>query len=122
MTFILGLTGGIGSGKSAASQWFESQGIVVVDADIVAREIVEKGQPALKKIQEVFGDWTLTANGELDRRALREHILKMLRHANSSSRLPTLRFELQSFNNYKQLPAPMQFWFLHCCLKPISTN
>ncbi len=76
MTFILGLTGGIGSGKSAASQWFESQGIVVVDADIVAREIVEKGQPALKKIQEAFGDWTLTANGELNRRALREHIFK----------------------------------------------
>ena len=46
MTFILGLTGGIGSGKSAASTWFETQGITVVDADIVAREIVEKGQPA----------------------------------------------------------------------------
>lgn len=38
MTFVLGLTGGIGSGKSAASHWFETQGIVVVDADVVARE------------------------------------------------------------------------------------
>ena len=47
MKFILGLTGGIGSGKSAASQWFEAQGIVVVDADVVAREVVEIGQPAL---------------------------------------------------------------------------
>ncbi len=47
MTFLLGLTGGIGSGKSAASQWFEAQNIVVVDADIVAREVVEVGQPAL---------------------------------------------------------------------------
>ena len=44
MTLIVGLTGGIGSGKSAASQWFETQGINVVDADIVAREVVEKGQ------------------------------------------------------------------------------
>ena len=47
MSFILGITGGIGSGKSAATQWFESQGITVIDADIVAREIVEPGQPSL---------------------------------------------------------------------------
>lgn len=76
MTFILGLTGGIGSGKSAASQWFETQGIQVVDADIVAREIVEKGQPALTQIKDTFGDWVLLENGELNRRALREHIFK----------------------------------------------
>ncbi len=74
--FILGLTGGIGSGKSAASQWFESQGIVVVDADIVAREIVAKGQTALSAIEKHFGPWVLNAEGELDRRALREHIFK----------------------------------------------
>ena len=76
MTFILGLTGGIGSGKSAASQWFETQGITVVDADIVAREVVEAGQPALTQIRESFGDWVIQPNGELDRRALREHIFK----------------------------------------------
>jgi len=76
MTFILGLTGGIGSGKSAASQWFETQGITIVDADIVAREIVAKGQPALQQIHAVFGDWVLLDNGELNRRALREHIFK----------------------------------------------
>ena len=74
MKFILGLTGGIGSGKSAASQWFESQNICVIDADIVAREIVMLGQPALKQIQQAFGDWIILDNGELDRRALREHI------------------------------------------------
>ena len=76
MTFILGLTGGIGSGKSAASHWFETQGITVVDADIVAREIVAKGQSALQQIHAVFGDWVLLDNGELNRRALREHIFK----------------------------------------------
>lgn len=76
MTFILGLTGGIGSGKSAASHWFETQGITVVDADIVAREIVEKGQSALQQIHAAFGDWVLLDNGELNRRALREHIFK----------------------------------------------
>ena len=76
MKFVLGLTGGIGSGKSAASQWFESQGIAVVDADIVAREVVDIGQPALQQIREAFGDWVLLENGSLNRRALREHIFQ----------------------------------------------
>ena len=76
MAFVVGLTGGIGSGKSAASAWFESQDIVVVDADVVAREVVQKGQPALKDIHQAFGDWVLQADGKLNRRALREHIFK----------------------------------------------
>lgn len=76
MKFILGLTGGIGSGKSAASQWFEQHGIVVVDADVVAREIVEVGQPALLEIQQAFGDWVLQKDGTLNRRALREYIFQ----------------------------------------------
>lgn len=76
MKLIVGLTGGIGSGKSVASQWFEQQGIYVVDADIVAREVVTQGQPALSQIQQVFGDWVLQENGELNRRALREYIFQ----------------------------------------------
>ena len=76
MSFILGITGGIGSGKSAATQWFESQGIVVVDADIVAREVVDLGQPTLKEIQLSFGDWVLLEDGNLNRHALRDHIFQ----------------------------------------------
>ena len=76
MKFVLGLTGGIGSGKSAASQWFESQGIAVVDADIVAREVVNIGQPALQQIQQAFGDWVLLEDGSLNRRALRKYIFQ----------------------------------------------
>lgn len=76
MSFILGITGGIGSGKSAATQWFESQGITVIDADIVAREIVKPGQPSLQTIQQSFGDWVLLEDGNLNRRALREHIFQ----------------------------------------------
>ena len=74
MTFVLGLTGGIGSGKSAASDWFAAQGILVVDADVVAREIVAIGEPALAQIHAHFGDWVLLENGALHRAALREHI------------------------------------------------
>jgi dephospho-CoA kinase len=76
LKFVLGLTGGIGSGKSAASQWFEAQGITVVDADVVAREVVEIGQPALTQIQQAFGDWVLLEDGSLNRRALREYIFQ----------------------------------------------
>lgn len=74
MRLIVGLTGGIGSGKSAASDWFEQQGISVVDADIVAREVVQIGSPVLTQLVTAFGDWILLDNGELNRRALREHV------------------------------------------------
>ena len=76
MRLIVGLTGGIGSGKSAASAWFERQGICVVDADIVAREVMAVGSPVLQQLVKSFGDWVLLDNGELDRRALREYVFK----------------------------------------------
>lgn len=71
---IIGLTGGIGSGKTAASDWFAEQSVDVIDADIVAREVVAVGSPALAHIQDAFGDWVLSPTGELNRAALREHI------------------------------------------------
>lgn len=69
--WVLGLTGGIGSGKSAVSAMFEELGIEVVDADIVAREVVEPGSIGLKKITEHFGNEILTSEGTLDRAKLR---------------------------------------------------
>lgn len=69
---IIGITGGIGSGKSAASDYLAEQGITVVDADRVSRQVVEPGQPALDKIRAHFGDRVIQADGTLDRRALRE--------------------------------------------------
>ena len=72
--FILGLTGGIGSGKSAAANRFASHGITVIDSDIIARQVIAKGQPALADIIEHFGPSVLTADGELDRRWLRQRI------------------------------------------------
>ena len=70
-SWILGLTGGIGSGKSAISAMFEELGIQVVDADIVAREVVEPGSTGLEKITEHFCDEILTTDGSLDRAKLR---------------------------------------------------
>ena len=70
--FIIGLTGGIGSGKSAVSDKFKSLGINVVDADVAARTVVEPGQPALAEIERHFGSNILNQEGVLDRAQLRE--------------------------------------------------
>ncbi|NWB49235.1 dephospho-CoA kinase [Pseudomonas gingeri] len=74
--WILGLTGGIGSGKSAAAQHFIDLGIHTVDADHAARWVVEPGRPALEKIAEHFGPGVLQADGQLDRAALRTLIFE----------------------------------------------
>ena len=69
--YIVGLTGGIGSGKSTVSQGFQALGIKVVDADYASRAVVEPGMSALSEIAQHFGDNFLLTNGELDRAALR---------------------------------------------------
>ena len=71
---IIGLTGGIGSGKTAVSDIFEELGIRVVDADLASRVVVEKGRPSLEEIAKHFGQGILTEEGELDRAKLREII------------------------------------------------
>ena len=68
--FKLGLTGGIATGKSTVSNHFKELGIPVLDADVVAREVVEPGQPALADIVAEFGDEMLLPDGSLYRKAL----------------------------------------------------
>ncbi|HEU4663905.1 MAG TPA: dephospho-CoA kinase, partial [Dokdonella sp.] len=74
MTFVVALTGGVASGKSAAAARFAALGAHVIDADVVARELVEPGQPALREIVAAFGADALQTDGTLDRRALRERV------------------------------------------------
>ena len=74
MTYVVGLTGGIGSGKSTIAELFAELGVPVIDADIVARQIVEKGSPLLQQIVAHFGTEMLLENGELNRAALREKV------------------------------------------------
>jgi len=66
MSLVIGLTGGIGSGKSTVATFFKALQIEVVDADIIARLVVQKGQPALTKIAEYFGS-SILSDGELNR-------------------------------------------------------
>jgi dephospho-CoA kinase len=68
----IGLTGGIASGKSAVADLFASLGVTVIDADLIAREVVAPGQPGLAKVIAAFGADMLRANGELDRAKLRK--------------------------------------------------
>ncbi|QTV11455.1 dephospho-CoA kinase [Bacillus altitudinis] len=70
MTLVIGLTGGIASGKSTVSQMIKEKGIRVVDADIIAKEAVSKGAPALHQIVQTFGEEVLLPNGELNRQQL----------------------------------------------------
>lgn len=72
--FVLGITGGIGSGKTAATNRFAFNGVKVVDADEIAHQVVEPGTKCLDKIASHFGKGILLVNGELDRKALRELI------------------------------------------------
>ena len=73
---IVGLTGGIGSGKSVVSEAFERLGAAVIDTDRIARELVEPGQPALDEIIRAFGRDCLAEDGSLDRRRLRQEIFE----------------------------------------------
>ena len=74
MSLVVGITGGIGSGKSAVTERFEALGIAVVDADLAARVVVEPGRPALAAIAEHFGQDVMLPDGELDRAALRARV------------------------------------------------
>jgi dephospho-CoA kinase len=76
MTFLVGLTGGIGSGKTVVSDQFAKHGVPVVDTDIIAREVVEPGRPALKEILATLGEELVSADGSLDRDALRNIVFK----------------------------------------------
>lgn len=72
----VGLTGGIGCGKSTVARTFAALGVPVIDADLIARELVRPGSPALAAIVRAFGPGVLTVSGELDRRALRERVFR----------------------------------------------
>ncbi len=99
---VIGLTGGIGSGKTAATDRFKSHGITIVDADIVSRQIVEPGTLALTKIQEHFGDHVITSDGQLDRRALREIVFS---HPEERKWLESLTHPLIGQEIFRQLQA-----------------
>ena len=114
--YIVGLTGGIGSGKTAASDYLASLGIDVVDADVVARDVVSVGQPALAAIADHFGRSILTADGSLNRAALRDIVFHSPseRKALEAITHPAIRQGIQqqlaaSLSPYTLLVSPLLF-------------
>lgn len=92
----IGLTGGIASGKTTASDFFNDQGITVIDADLIARKVVEPGQPALEEIVQLFGKKVLEKDGTLNRRLLRDLVFadKNLRLALEKITHPRISLEM----------------------------
>lgn len=82
MTFTVALTGGIGSGKSTIANAFAALNVDIIDADVIAREVVEPGSPALAAIVNRFGESILTAEGSLYRARLREIIFQQPKEKN----------------------------------------
>lgn len=96
--FVVAVTGGVASGKSAVTDAFAALGITVADADVAARAVVEPGQPALQQIAEHFGPGALAADGRLDRAAMRERIFADARARNALEAIlhPRIRGWLQA--------------------------
>ena len=76
MAIIAGLTGGLASGKNFVASIFADQGAFIIDADLLAREILTKGSAVLEEMKQVFGSGVINDNGELDRAALRKLVFR----------------------------------------------
>jgi dephospho-CoA kinase len=79
VSLLVGLTGGIGSGKSLAASFFKEEGAHIIDADQLSRDLVRPGKPALKEIVNIFGDFILEFDGTLNREKLANIIFQDLK-------------------------------------------
>ncbi len=98
--FLVAVTGGVASGKSAATRAFEALDVTVVDADIAARAVVEPGQPALAEVAKRFGPEAIGPDGRLDRAAMRERVFAD----------PAARADLEAL-----LHPPIRVWLREAC-------
>jgi dephospho-CoA kinase len=108
--YRVALTGGIASGKTTVANLFAAKGIPLIDTDVIAREVVEPGQPALAAVVDAFGPTVLDAQGRLDRRRLRDIIFS---DASARRRLesilhPAIRREMDRQSQAATSLAPYQ--------------
>lgn len=94
---VIGITGGIGSGKTTVAKLFSERGVTVIDSDQLARDVTQTGQPALQHIIDKFGSDILLANGNLNRSALRKIIFTDNTHRDWLEKLlhPLIRSEMK---------------------------
>jgi len=98
MSYVIGLTGGIGSGKTVASDHFARLGVPVIDTDVIARQVVQPGEPTLDKLAKAFGKQIITHKGELDRAALRKIAFSSVENKTTLDSIthPAIRVETRS--------------------------
>lgn len=110
MAYTVALTGGIGSGKSTVSEAFARLGVPLVDADVIARQMVARGQPTLAQIAAHFGPQVLRADGSLDRAALRHIVFAQPQEKAWLNALlhPLIHAETQ--RQLSQITAPYALW------------
>jgi dephospho-CoA kinase len=108
--FRVALTGGIASGKTTVANLFAARGVPLIDTDVIAREIVEPGQPALELVAAAFGPEVLGPDGRLDRRQLRERIFQdpSARRTLESILHPAIRAEMELQSRAAANTAPYQ--------------
>lgn len=110
MTFVLGLTGSIATGKSTVSKVFQEAGIPIVDADIGAREVVKAGTEGLKRIEATFGKEVLLPEGHLDRKALGKIVFQNKTELNKLNRILADLISIWIYkekNRYIKLGVPL---------------
>jgi dephospho-CoA kinase len=108
--YRVAVTGGIASGKTTVASLFAARGIPLIDTDLIAREVVEPGQPALERVVEALGTSVLGPDGRLDRRALRERIFHdaAARRTLESILHPAIRAEMARQSATAAAAAPYQ--------------
>ncbi|WP_304162155.1 dephospho-CoA kinase [Lonsdalea britannica] len=112
MAYIVALTGGIGSGKSTVAEGFAQQGITIIDADIIARQIVEPGTAALSAIAKRFGPEILNADGTLNRSALRTKIFSSEREKEWLNQLLHPLIHAETRRQLLAAPGPYVMWVI----------
>ena len=102
----IGLTGGIASGKSTVADLFAALGVTIVDTDIIAREIVEPGKPALDEIRDIFGSAVINEHGSLDRARLRNMVFANESHRRQLESILHPRIRDAAFQQAALAPGP----------------
>jgi dephospho-CoA kinase len=112
--FRIALTGGIASGKTTVANLFAARGAALIDTDVIAREVVEPGQPALQAVVEAFGPGVLGPDGRLDRRRLRETIFAdpAARRRLESILHPAIRAEMERQSRAAAMARPDAYQLL----------
>ncbi|AXW85934.1 dephospho-CoA kinase [Lonsdalea britannica] len=112
MAYIVALTGGIGSGKSTVAEGFAQQGITIIDADIIARQVVEPGTAALSAISKRFGPEILNADDTLNRSALRAKIFSSEREKEWLNQLMHPLIHAETQRQLLAAPGPYVMWVI----------